>query len=104
MDMQVTAEVHRALKQAPYFGPQGMGVSPAFTGFEVRCLFAFPTCVPSAPCVITLRGEVSLVVTSSRHCALQLVPRNNYPTALCQYRSVTADDPIDQVPARTSTP
>ena len=44
MDTQVTAEVHRALKHAPLFGPQGMGVSPALTGFEVRCLFALATC------------------------------------------------------------
>ncbi len=38
MGMQVTAEVQRALKQAPLLGPQGMGASPALTGFEVRCL------------------------------------------------------------------
>lgn len=28
---------------------------------------------------------------------MQLIPRNNYPTALCQDRSVYADNPVNQV-------
>jgi hypothetical protein len=88
--MQVTAEVHRALKQAPYFGPQGMGVSPAFTGFEVRCLFALDMCAIGAlrdhsQGRSTLCHHISKTLCAAAGTAEQL-PDGAMPGPLCHSR------------------
>jgi hypothetical protein len=100
VDVQVTAEVQRALKQAPLFGPQGMGVSPAFTGIEVRRLSASspaPMChvqianrgtdAASTPGCKVPRLNVYCssyrVTTTQRRCAGTAPSQRTIPTTRC---------------------
>lgn len=105
------ADFIRGDKQAPEIGPQSFGLIPLLTEFHVSpnppCAWS-PVggicCLLRCCCVVIcyLPGcieadQLALRLTVCHLAALQVVPRNNYPTALCQPQYVFADNPTNQL-------
>jgi hypothetical protein len=116
--VRFVADFVRGDKRAPEIGPQAYGLMPLLTKFEVTNRVSFllwpvqraavlvsmqlcmpheqPTALPAIPvlaCLHSCPGAAADVLPCRRQ---QVIPANNYPTAICAEKSVPADNPTDQ--------